>query len=301
MTYKETIKIIIPAILLTVLNHNPSQSAGYGIDTVYSFKPGTGQNSGQAAQYFPQNIFGIPSRTASKTVPESSPEEICSLGFGGEIIIGFKDSYLFDAPGPDFIIFENAFINPVTNKMFVEPAVVSVSQDGINYISFPYDPETLEGCAGLTPTNGNQNPLNPNISGGDKFDLADIGLSKIKYIKITDISEQIKNNKQHKYYDPIISGFDLDAVIGLNTLEVTTVDDLSNINQPLINTNGDYLTIITDKDTQSSIQIYDIMGRLSKFSKIYDRQRINIRNLSPGVYIAVVKSRYGIVVRKFNK
>ncbi len=287
--------------LLTLTNHQLTASSQQGIDTVFSFTPGTGQNAGQSAQYFPQNIFGIPSRTANSTVPESSPAEICSLGFGGEIIVGFKGHYLYDGPGPDFIIFENVFINPLTKKMFVEPAVISVSQDGVNYIQFPYNPETLEGCAGLTPTNGDQNPFDPNLSGGDKFDIADLGLSMISHIKITDISEQIKNNKQHKYYDPIISGFDLDALIGLFLPQTATAENPTENNQPLIQINDDYLTIIGGEGEFSNINVYDTMGRLLKTENIYGRKRIYIQDLPNGTYLAVVSGLFGSFVKKFIK
>ncbi len=288
-------------LLLTLTNYVPPAFSQQGIDTVYSFTPGTGQNAGQSDEYFPKNIFGIPSRTANSTVPESSPDEICSLGFGGEIIIGFKGHYLYDGPGPDFIIFENVFINPVTKKMFVEPATVSVSQDGINYIPFPYNPETLEGCAGLTPTNGDQNPFDPNLSGGDKFDIAELGLSMITHIKITDISEQIKNNKQHKYYDPIISGFDLDALTGLYLSLITTVELSSKQNQPQVQINDDYLTLINIEGEFSFIDIYDTMGRLMKTDKIYRPKRIDIQSLQNGAYIAVISSQFGTFVKKFIK
>ena len=185
-----------------------------GIDTVYYFIPGEGQNSGQEAEYFPQNIFGKPDKNASYELPSNNKYQILSIGLDGEITVGFKNYLIIDKPGPDFTVFENAFINPVNDKIFAEPAIVSVSSDGINFISFPFDSLTLVGCAGITPTYGN--PADYKNCGGDKFDLADIGMNNITHIRIKDISRMILNNPEHPFYDAVISGFDFDAVVGIN-------------------------------------------------------------------------------------
>ncbi|ROL57106.1 hypothetical protein D9V86_12510 [Bacteroidetes/Chlorobi group bacterium ChocPot_Mid] len=184
------------------------------IDTVYSFYPGEGQNAGQDSQYYPKNIFGLPGNNLDETIPFNSPEQILSLGLGGEITVGFKNYKIINGDGDDFIVFENVFLNPINGKYFIEPAEVSVSKDGINFIKFPYDTINFIGCAGLHPTLWNSR--NIQNSGGDKFDLNSIGLDYITHIKIRDISREILQNPKNPYYDPIISGFDLDAVIGIN-------------------------------------------------------------------------------------
>ncbi len=194
---------------------NPDENLNViSIDTVINYKWGEGQNLGQSSEYFPQNIFGLPSENANENIPESSPMEILSIGLGGSLTVSFKNFYIVDKNGPDFIIFENVFINPITKKNFCEPAKVSVSFDGINFVTFPYDTNNLSGCAGITPTHRSGN--NPLDWGGDQFDLSNINLTKIKFIRIDDISGVILNNKNHKYYDATVSGFDLDAIIGIN-------------------------------------------------------------------------------------
>ena len=185
-------------------------------DTLISFKPGEGQNLGQNPPLFPNNIFGLPSKIATETIPETSENEICSLGLKGEIIIGFKDINIIDGEGADFTIFENAFVNPINHKIFAEPAIVSVSNDGINYITFPYDTVSLQGCAGTIPTYGNKNPFNPAESGGNSFDLATLGIQSVNYIKIKDITNIILNNHSHPFFDPTLTGFDLDAVVAIH-------------------------------------------------------------------------------------
>lgn len=201
-----------------------SSKAQVFIDTVYSFTPGSGQNAGQSTMYYPQNIFGGPSLNASKFIPESSPVEVLSIGLGGVIIVGIKDNYIIDGEGADFTIFENAFINQFNDKVYAEPAIISVSKDGINFIEFPYDFQTLEGLAGTNPTIGNRNPFNSSESGGNSFDLSDIGIDSVKYIKIEDITKRILDDTNHNNYDPTLSGFDLDAVAIINsTLNVSSV------------------------------------------------------------------------------
>ncbi len=182
------------------------------IDTVYAFRPGTGQNFGQDSAYFPRNIFGPPDSSARPDRPSASPEQICSLGLGGEIIVGFKGMLLRDGPGPDFVVFENAFFSPITGKVFAEPALVAVSRDGEQWLEFPWDTLTLEGCAGRTPTNGAADPLDPVSAGGDWFDLALLGVDSVRYIRIRDLTWWLKERPWHPFWDPTLSGFDLDAV-----------------------------------------------------------------------------------------
>ncbi|MCX7735137.1 MAG: T9SS type A sorting domain-containing protein [Candidatus Kapabacteria bacterium] len=264
-----------------------------GIDTVYFFNPGSGQNSGQSPDYFPENIFGLPDTNASELTPSSDPKQICSIGLGGEIIVGFKNYIIFDGDGPDFTIFENAFINPVTKKVFAEPSKVSISEDGINFVEFPYDPWTLIGCAGITPTNGKANPYDPEKSGGDKFDLATIGLKKAKYIKITDICDDILNNPKHPFYDPIISGFDLDAVVGLNLISVTS--NIANENDielfPKLIKMADRYEIHTNSLINDYI-IYDYLGKVVSSGRFNDNLIIENKNFDNSLYFLVLNSNF---------
>ncbi len=180
------------------------------IDTVIAFRPGQGQNFGR--EYFPDNVFGPPDTTARADRPSANPRQILSLGIGGEIVVGFREKVVVNGPGADFVIFENAFRTP-TGKVFVEPAVVSVSRDGLQWYSFPWDSTTLEGCAGRTPTYGDApDLLDPAHSGGDWFDLGFLGVDSIRYIRITDITGWLASRPWHPLWDPTLSGFDLDAV-----------------------------------------------------------------------------------------
>lgn len=183
------------------------------IATVFAFRPGKGQNFGQDSAYFPRNIFGPPDTAARPDRPSADPRHILSLGMGGEIIVGFKNRVVVDGPGVDFVIFENAFRTP-SGKVFVEPAVVSVSRDGVRWTTFPWDSLTLRGCAGLTPTNGAAlDFLDPaQGGGGDWFDLGTLHIDTIRYIRISDITGWLAAHPEHPLWDPTLSGFDLDAV-----------------------------------------------------------------------------------------
>jgi hypothetical protein len=148
--------------------------------------------------------------------------------------------------GPDFTVFENVFyIGGDESKRFMEPAVVSVSQDGDNWYEFPFDyvphynsdgtpncynPYSYsQGFAGVNPVfsnNGSPDPTDPDAKpGGDSFDLSDItkrDLTWIQYIKITSTGDNwlIDNNGDRVRHVRDMgacsgagsSGFDLDAV-----------------------------------------------------------------------------------------
>lgn len=124
-------------------------------------------------------IFGPP----SATTPVAGSTDVYSLGDGGSIVIDLgAQSVLLNGPGTDFIVHENVFlIGGDPKNPYVEVAVVSVSQDGKTWVTFPYDynpqgkatAERFHGFAGVTPE-------------GDGFDLALVGLSWARFIRIVD-------------------------------------------------------------------------------------------------------------------
>jgi hypothetical protein len=283
-------------MILISTSYSQNYRKGF-IDTVFSFKPGEGQNSGQSKEFFPKNIFGAPSTKASENIAEMTEEEICSIGLGGEIIIGFKYDYLHDGDGDDFTIFENAFINPINQKVFAEPALVSVSEDGIEFKQFPIDTITLEGCAGTKPTFGGNDPFNSEICGGNSFDLKKVNLKKIKYIKIQDYCWKLLQNPNHKFYDPIISGFDLDAIsakylINEKNCIKSNFDQANNLTNKTLTLTSDklYLLLCNYQDNGvkiSNIIIYDYVGEMfANFSNLNDFNRIVLN--SSRIYLLVI-------------
>lgn len=274
-------KKIILLLLLTGLTNLFAENNFISIDTVYNFSPGSDQNNGQSSLYYPANIFGLPYELADTLVPVSSPEDLLSIGLNGEITIGFKNYKIIDKPGIDFIIYENVMWNRIEKKYFVEPAQVSVSYDGINFIAFPFDSATLKGCAGISPTKGKMVNIDILASGGDGFDIADLGLKEIKYIKIKDITEILKD-PNHYYHDPTISGFDLDAVVGINHEKIfnSIADNISS--------HFASLKDIISQNPNAQLAFYNILGEKQISSKCKDYEDV-INQLPNGNYIVIIK------------
>lgn len=139
---------------------------------------GPGQSHNQAA--FPQAVFGPPRA--------NDVSSVVSLGNGGFVVLAFGGSRIVDGPGPDFVVFEN----PLPG--FVELATIAVSDDLVVWHEFPCtaQPDAIDhgSCAGVrpvysSPSNG-IDPLDPELAGGDWFDLADLGLASARFVRITD-------------------------------------------------------------------------------------------------------------------
>ena len=173
---------------------------------VVSFTPGT--NAGYGQSEMPDIVLGPP-------LPGPSSKgalDVVSLGVGGEIILSFGDKQLVDGPGPDLVIWENVFwVGGNPENPFAELGEVSLSNDGEEWFTFPCEPglnnEFDVGCAGWRPRVEFDPctlvPLTPDATGGDAFDLAELGLSEARYVRIRDISESGASPS---------AGFDLDAV-----------------------------------------------------------------------------------------
>ena len=178
------------------------------IHAVVRFEPGAGAGFGQNA--FPQVVFGAPQGGGSIR----GGLDVLSLGDHGKIILDMSPCEITDKEGIDFIVFENAFwIGGSEQNPFAELGVVSVSEDGENFVAFPCRSATLPytGCTGWRPVRSSTasgiSPFDVDNAGGDPFDLATIGVQKTRYILIKDISGG--------GYPPSI-GFDLDAIAVVN-------------------------------------------------------------------------------------
>jgi hypothetical protein len=149
---------------------------------------GPGQNTNQSQ--FPAPVLGPPKGGGCC----KGSLDVVSLGNGGWITLEFGATTIVDEPGPDFIVFENAFYaGGDPEKPFAELATVSVSEDGQSWTDFPCTATAAPygSCAGWHPTlaNADENaidPRDPSSAGGDPFDLADIGVTSARYVRITD-------------------------------------------------------------------------------------------------------------------
>jgi hypothetical protein len=181
------------------------------VDKIVAFKPGEGAGYGQDQQ--PAIVLGPP-KGAGKLAPS---DDVLSLGKGGQITLEFVDNEVVDGPGPDLLVFENAFLrapgDDPTNGFF-ELARVEVSFDGKVWKEFPFDQVTRKGCAGYHPVlahpgENDISPTDPDKAGGDPFDLKDVGLKVVRFVRITDLDNPNGENGT--------AGFDLDAVAAVHS------------------------------------------------------------------------------------
>jgi hypothetical protein len=185
---------------------------------VASFQVGTVSSPPAFNTWEPGIVLGPP----GNATPTTGSFAVMSLGHGGQITLEFTDKELIDGDGPDFIVFENPFFCtavPLTSSddysVFAEPGIVAASEDGIDFRTFPYNATALSqvislctgktllqqliGLMGITPSfTGNYTiPDDPLVfdptapggvsgHGGDAFDLATVGLTRARFIRITD-------------------------------------------------------------------------------------------------------------------
>ncbi len=207
---------------------------------------------------FPENVLGPPAGLGAYA-PQAGPDELLSLGEGGSITLKMGRE-IVDGEGPDFAIFENLlYWGGESTNAYTEAAIVEVSDDGATWTRFGFDfvadgpvgpldvPDTVPanfiGFAGIQPTSANCDPngdgvyddmidpLDPAVSGGDLFDLADIGVPSARYVRIIDTGHIERAPGTETYDDdgdlvndggnllPAyegIQGFDLDAIAVIN-------------------------------------------------------------------------------------
>jgi len=180
--------------------------------SVESFSPGEGAGFGQ--EKLPDIVLGPPHGRGHET----GSLDVLSLGLGGEIVLGFGDREIVDGRGPDFVVFENPFWpGGDESHVYAELGEVSVSSDGKHWVSFTCDTRGdgdghFPGCAGVTPTEEfdplDVLPIDPEQTGGDAFDLADLEVASARFVKIRDLETLEAGGKTE--------GFDLDAVGVIN-------------------------------------------------------------------------------------
>lgn len=134
--------------------------------------------------------------------------DVVTLGNGGSITLAFGGA-IVDEDGPDLIVFENVFYaggDPAAP--YAEVGSVEVSEDGETWLSFPCTATELpyEGCAGWHPTYAGTDESidahDPEVAGGEAFDLADVGLAEARFVRVTDRAD----------LGGFSGAFDLDAV-----------------------------------------------------------------------------------------
>ena len=191
-------------------------------DEVVSVRYGAGAGHGQ------DRMPGLVLDTPEPGDSASSSTDALSLGDGGEIVLRFVQTEVLDGPGPDLRIYENVFLSRDPDDPYAEVAVVSVSEDGTDWHTFPFDYrpggtsvlERFQGFAGLSIE-------------GDEFDLARLGLSHASYLRIGDAGAagepdtRVLDMEGEFLDDPgniccpgSSQGFDLEGVVALHWREL---------------------------------------------------------------------------------
>ena len=158
-----------------------------------------------------------------------------SLGDGGSITLGFPVA-IENGPGPDFIVFENAF--DFGGVVFAELAFVEVSTDGVTFVRMPSISRIdrpLGAFDGITSDETYN--LAGNFVGGTGFDLEDVAQTPeaagglvdpnfIRFVRVVDVIGDCTNASSvdangnavcDPYPTPIASsGFDLTGVAIMN-------------------------------------------------------------------------------------
>ncbi len=173
-------------------------------DLLVSFSPGA--QAGFGSDALPDIVLGPPRGSGE----QAGSVHVVSLGRSGTIVVAFDDIGLIDGPGPDLLVFENPFSG------FVETGEVAVSEDGVTWHSWPCAAMKpgggASGCAGVHPVLSHDDPdqlsTNPQLAGGDAFDLKELGLGRARFVRVVD-------SGQNEYLGTS-GGFDLDAVAVLN-------------------------------------------------------------------------------------
>lgn len=188
---------------------------------VYQFVPGTTRDNHLISRPIDINLSAQgPDQEYINTHDSSAlariREQTVSLGFGGSITLKLShNNEIIDRPGADFVLYENPIsiqtydieTNSIINLVHNEYAKVGVSEDGRNYHWFYCDPQAdqLLGCAGVALTS----------MGGDRFDLRELGVNHIRYIKIVDLETRRGTSLQTaspQQQDLNTEGFDLDGM-----------------------------------------------------------------------------------------
>jgi hypothetical protein len=172
-------------------------------DAIVSFSPGAFAGYGQ--DDLPDVVLGSPEGGGT-----SASLDVLSLGQEGEIVLELDDIGIVDGDGADLLVFENPFPG------WYETGVVAVSDDGTTWAEWPCDATDAEGgypgCAGVAlvyaASDNDVDATDPDAAGGDRFDLADVGLSSARFVRIRDSGANT--------YEGTSAGFDLDAIAVVN-------------------------------------------------------------------------------------
>lgn len=261
-------------------------------DEVVSVEYGVGAGFGQG-DVFPDNILGPPDPLAGPSAPSSTAEEVLTLGSSGSIVLAFRDGGILDGDGPDFTVFENPFLVAGGPAVFREVALVAVSVDGVEWVEFPYATDPFSGLAGVTPTADPTHPLDPSLSGGDSFDLANVGLSHAIYLRITDAGDSVTDNGDSFDLDAVavIHGEALDTSVPEQRVTIPTQLSLNAWPNPF---NARVTVRVANSRGPVQATLFDLLGRQVMSSAVADGLwSWQPEGVTSGTYLLLVEDETG--------
>ncbi len=251
----------------------------------------------------PAGLFATVGAPSDGLKGGASGNSVVSLGDGGTAILTF-DTPIVNGTGYDFAVFENGF-----SDTFLELAFVEVSSDGINFFRFPSHSQTqtttqIGGFGAVDCTYINNLAGKYRAGFGTPFDLSEVAdnilldKNNITHVKIIDVVGTIDpvyatydsfgNMINELYSTPFTSGgFDLSGVGVINKKAALSNTDF-NVNSVVLYPNPTtdivYLTI----DQESSILVYDLLGKIVKNLPKANYKEIVVSDLNPGTYLFVI-------------
>ncbi len=245
--------------------------------------------------------------------------DIVSLGDSGVATLTFS-SPIANGPGPDFVVFENGFLDPANDSLaFLELAFVEVSSDGVHFYRFPAN--------SLTQTNvqiGNNDYMNAvnlhNLAGkyigmfGTPFDLSEmagiegLNISRVTHVRLIDVVGSVAGHSGYDsagrmvndpYPTPYPScGFDLDAVGVIHQVVNNSVSVLANNTSINIYPNPfSEQLIINNQDAKNginSVTLSDMTGRVMiQVNAVSDLTTIKTSQLPAGLYYLNISTENG--------
>jgi hypothetical protein len=237
--------------------------------------------------------------------------KVLSLGDGGMATLSFK-KFIYNGTGPDFIVFENGFIDAETKESFLELAFVEVSSDGKNFFRFTAtsNTDTLHQINSFGTIDASK--IN-NLAGkyinpfGTPFDLEElktvVGLdvNKVGFVRIIDVVGSLNpkyasmDSRGWKVNDPfptefISGGFDLDAVGVINESVTNSVDNSLHNNPLSVFPNpiqeNQILTLVGNIDKKSVLKLCDVYGNNIEVNPmmVENATQILLPHLCAGLY-----------------
>ena len=270
----------------------------------------TNPSAGVTGSGFPdENALGFPGGTM----------DVVCLGDGGMATLTF-DSPIYNGPGPDFAVFENAIENAAQpGAYFLELGFVEVSSDGENFFRFP--------AISNIPTDtqvGSFDCVDPslihNLAGkyvamyGTPFDLDEVAddplldKNRITHVRVVDVVGNIDpeyatyDSEGHIVNDPWptpfnSSGFDLDAVGVIYDLAHYSVNE-SSMEILTIFPNPAHNTLSVKTENVVSVAVFSMTGQQLLWS---EKPILDVSMLPVGAYIVCVVTDGKTFVDKFIK